>query len=364
MLRCFQTERRPSPATAPSPAPRRAGRGLALLAAALLAACAPRVEPAGPVIATPALLPEQDTLLAADGARLKLRHRAPPEGVAPRAVILALHGFNDHSGNFLIDGFDRLAEGGVVTYAYDQRGFGASPGRTLWPGAESMAADAAEALRLLRSRHPDLPLYLMGESMGAAVAVLAATGQPLPVDGILLMAPAFWSRAEVGPVATGAFWLLAHTLPALAFPPSAGNITASDNIDALRRFGRDPLTIKDTRIDAAWGLFGLMDRATQSLAGCCAAPTLVLQGAQDRVVPPEVTRAALSRMRPEARLARYPEGFHLLLRDGVKEQVADDILAWIRDPRAPLPSGADREGQAWLGRPAPALVAAAPIPGG
>lgn len=335
------------------------------LAALLLAilACAPRVEPAGPTITAPLL--QDDAILAADGAQLKLRRRDPPPGVPVRAVMLALHGFNDHSGNFLQDGFGRLAEGGVLTYAYDQRGFGASPGRTLWAGAESMAADAATALRLLRARHPDLPLFLMGESMGASVAVLAATGQPLPVDGMLLMAPAFWSRAEIGPVAVGAFWLLAHTLPALAFPPSAGNIAASDNEEALRRFGRDPLTIKDTRIDAAWGLLDLMDRASRNLAGCCAMPTLVLQGAKDRVVPPSVTQAALAAMQPEARLARYPDGLHLLLRDSIRDSVADDILAWMAAPRAPLPSGADQVGAAWLGRsPPPALAGQAAPPGG
>ncbi|MCQ4159410.1 lysophospholipase [Roseomonas sp. GC11] len=322
---------------------------LPLALALLPASCAPRVEPAGPAIATPAWRPEQDSFLAADGARLRLHRRDPPPGVAPRAVLLALHGFNDHAGNFLVDGFGDLAAAGVQVYAYDQRGFGASPHRGVWAGAESMVADAAEALRLLRTRHPDLPLFLMGESMGAAVAVLAAAEQPLPVQGLILMAPAFWSREAVGPVAVGLFWLVAHSVPALAFPPGAGNISASDNIAALRRFSRDPLTIKDTRFDAAWGLFGLMDRATLALPGCCGLPTLVLQGAKDRVVPPDITRRALARMGEDVALARYPEGWHLLLRDKVSATVIPDLLAWMAQPGAALPSGADRVGEAWLG---------------
>jgi alpha-beta hydrolase superfamily lysophospholipase len=349
---------------------RRTARALALAALLAAAACAPRVEPAGPAVTAPLL--REEAILAPDGALLRLHRRDPPAGVPLRAVLLALHGFNDHAGNFLVDGFDRLAEGGVRTYAYDQRGFGASPGRTLWAGAESLAADAATALRLLRARYPETPLFLIGESMGASVAVLAATAQPLPAEGMMLMAPAFWSRAEIGPVAVGAFWLLAHTLPALAFPPGAGSIVASDNDAALRRFGRDPLTIKDTRIDAAWGLLDLMDRASLALPGCCDLPTLVLQGAKDRVVPPEVTRGQLAQMRPDTRLARYPDGLHLLLRDGIRDRVAEDMLAWMLAPRAPLPSGADQAGAAWLGRPAapapalaePAAAAAARPEGG
>lgn len=343
----------PGPASPGQALLRRALWGHALLGLALLAlaGCAPRVVPAGPAVLAPALA--EDAIVAADGARLKLHRRDPPAGLPPRAVLLALHGFNDHAGNFLLDGFGRLAEAGVLTYAYDHRGFGASPNRTLWPGEETLAADAAAALRLLRERHPGLPLFLLGESMGAAVAVLAVTGPAAaaPPDGMLLMAPAFWSYAAIGPVAKGAFWLLAHSLPALAFPPGAGSITASDNTAALRRFSRDPLTIKDTRIDAAWGLLGLMDGATARLAGCCAPPTLVLQGAKDRVAPPSVTRGALRGMRPETRLARYGEGWHLLLRDGVSDSVAEDILSWMEDPARALPSGADAVGAAWLAEP-------------
>src|ERR671931_230597 len=52
-----------------------------------------------------------------------------------------------------------------------------------------MVADAAHAARLLRERHPGVPFYLMGESMGAAVAILAAIGGA-EIDGLILVAPA------------------------------------------------------------------------------------------------------------------------------------------------------------------------------
>ncbi|MFC7553356.1 serine aminopeptidase domain-containing protein [Pseudoroseomonas wenyumeiae] len=126
-------------------------------------------------------------------------------------------------------------------------------------------------------------------------------------------------------------------MPALGFPAAAGGISASDNLDALRRNGRDPLVIKITRIDAAWGLLDAMDRATQALPRCCAVPVLILQGAKDGVVPPGVTRAALRRMPPGPRLARYPDGFHLLLRDKVRGTVAADLLAWMADPARHCP---------------------------
>jgi alpha-beta hydrolase superfamily lysophospholipase len=329
----------------------------ALLAAALAlgAGCTPVVMPAGPPIAAPAVA--GDAILAADGARLPLR-TFRPEG-APRAVLLALHGFNDHSGNFLADSIAQLNAAGVLVYAYDQRGFGRAPNRGLWPGATTLAEDAATAAQLLRARHPALPLLLLGESMGAAVAILAAgLPQPPPVDGYVLLAPALWSRENMPAVMRGSLWLAGRTMPVMAFGGGVGGIVASDNPAALRRLGRDPLVLRNTRVDAAIGLVDLMDAAVAALPGCCrgtsgaAVPALVLYGAQDMIVPARPARLALRQMPAEApiRLGVYEAGFHLLLADTNREAVARDILAFITDPRAPLPSGADAFAPEWLAR--------------
>ena len=87
----------------------------------------------------------------------------------PRAVILALHGFNDYSNAFAAPGA-AWARLGIATYAYDQRGFGAAPARGRWAGGRVFAEDATTAACLLRQRHPGVPLYLLGESMGGGRA--------------------------------------------------------------------------------------------------------------------------------------------------------------------------------------------------
>jgi alpha-beta hydrolase superfamily lysophospholipase len=321
------------------------------LAVLVVAGCTPVVIPAGPATAPPAL--NDDAIIAADGARLPLR-RYPPEG-RPRAIILALHGFNDHAGNFLTDSLPRLNEAGLLIYAYDQRGFGRAPNRGYWAGAETLARDAADAARAIRARHPGLPLWMLGESMGAAVAILAGATDAPPVDGYILLTPALWSRDAMNPAMRGGLWLIARTMPILGFQGGVGGVLASDNPAALRRLGRDPLVIRTTRVDAAVGLVDLMDAAVASLPACCQgrngrAPTLMLIGAQDSVMPNRVSRAALLRVPPEAlpRVAAYRDGFHLLLAGLNREVVMRDILAFIATPTAPLPSGADADAPDWL----------------
>src|SRR5438477_7449193 len=103
--------------------------------------------------------------IAADGVSLPLRKWLPQGEV--KAVILALHGFNDYSNAFTMPA-PLWAEHGIATYAYDQRGFGGAPMRASWAGSARLAGDAVTATRLLRAIYPGRPIYLLGESMGVA----------------------------------------------------------------------------------------------------------------------------------------------------------------------------------------------------
>jgi alpha-beta hydrolase superfamily lysophospholipase len=117
-------------------------------------------------------------------------------------------------------------------------------------------------------------------------------------------------------------------------------ITASDNRDMLLALGRDPLVIKETRLDALYGMVNLMDAALEAGAGF-PGPALILYGAQDEIIPKEPMGRIIGALGGSKRLALYEGGYHMLLRDLRAEVVWADIAAWIADTTAPLPSGAD-----------------------
>ena len=313
----------------------------ALLLAALNGACAPRLAPPGPGPTPPRLA--QDNLITADGLELPLRAWLP-ERSAPKAVILALHGFNDYSRAF--EGPGRYwAARDIATYAYDQRGFGAAPHRGLWAGADAMTGDLNVAAEAIRARHPDVPLVLLGDSMGGAVVLAAVTGpEPPTADGVVLVAPAVWARATMPLSHRVALWLGAHTVPWLKLSGRGLKIQASDNVEMLRELGRDPLYIKETRIDAIHGLTDLMDMALRG-APRLAVPALLLYGENDEVIPEDPTlrlwQSLPEETRRHQRVALYADGWHMLLRDLQAEVVLGDVVHWIAAPQAPLPSGAE-----------------------
>lgn len=326
------------------PRPRLIARRFALLALlAALAACAPRVQPSGPF--SHAAQIRDNALIARDGARLPIRVWRPTTG-APRAVVAALHGFNDYARAFE-DAGHAFAKRGIITYAIDQRGFGRAPGFGLWAGTDAMINDLSALAETVQARHPGVPLFLLGDSMGGAVVMsaLARGFAPRPA-GAVLVAPAVWGRKAMGPLKSAALWLSAHTVPWFRATAEGLGVTPSDNTEMLRRLARDPLIIKATRIDAIWGLVNLMDEA-QAAAGRIKVPVLLMYGNHDEVIPPAPTRAAIKSLtgRGKTRIAVYRSGYHMLLRDLQAATPIGDIAGWVINPAAPLVSGADRDVQ-------------------
>jgi alpha-beta hydrolase superfamily lysophospholipase len=283
----------------------------------------------------------------ADGAHLPVRTWLPDR--KPWAVVLALHGFNDSRDAWEIPA-PSFTDAGIALFAPDQRGFGGAPGRGRWPGGQALVDDARTTAALLHARYPGARLYLMGESMGAAVLMaLAEQPDPPPAAGYVFLAPAVWGRAEMNIFLRTGLWLASTLVPGVSVTGQEVplDVRASDNRAALIRLSRDALTLHRTRFDTLRGLVDLMDTALAAAANV-RVRALFLYGGRDDFVPRQATTATWRALPPTAREAFYPEGHHLLLRDLDRGLPIGDVIAWMRDPAAPLPSNADQAARTWL----------------
>ena len=118
-----------------------------------------------------------------DGYRLPVSVWRPHDDIPVRAVVLALHGLNDYRNAFAAVG-PALAAHGIVTYAYDQRGFGETQAAGIWHGGWRLAQDMRAMAKLLRSAYPGQPLYALGESLGGAVLLGTLQQTPPAIDGM------------------------------------------------------------------------------------------------------------------------------------------------------------------------------------
>lgn len=314
-----------------------------LLSRALLAGLSVAVAAGGLLRARPRPVrrrrsPElrDDAVVASDGTRLPVTVWRPEQPAL--GIIIALHGFGDHRHAFDAAG-PLFAAGGLTLYAFDQRGFGETRTRGAWPGVENLVGDVRDVSRAVRSAHPGLPLALLGESMGGAVALAAAT--EAEVDALVLSAPAVRGDLSDRQLDDLALRLAALALPWLSVEVEQGGRPWLLPGEA-KRFAEDPLIIRELSAGTYEGLIELANRAID-VSRAKTRPALVLHGGLDTALPRQVVDVLMSRLGASATLETYPERHHLLLHERGIEEVVDDILRWLRPvlaAAAPPPSAA------------------------
>jgi acylglycerol lipase len=302
----------------------------------LFGCSAPKTQLPSGISQTPKL--ERNQFISDDGYRLPITRYWPhsPEYAAPKGIVIALHGFNDYSKAF--EGMCQyFVSRDMACVAYDQRGFGDTEMVGIWPQVGRLQKDLHAIIELLHQQNPELPIFLVGESMGGAVILTAISDSSLILDkgvqGAILYAPAVWARSTQPWYQKFVLWVLVHTFP--DWTPTGMNldIQATDNIAALRAMGQDDKIIKATRIDTIYGLIDLMDAALLASKDV-SINTLVLYGEKDEIIPKAPTCEMLQQMRSidqNVRFKHYPDGYHMLTRDLQANRVFADSLMWMSD---------------------------------
>lgn len=257
----------------------------------------------------------------------------------PQHIVLGVHGFNDYSKSFERLAQHLVAETQATVYAYDQRGFGANPQPGVWPGSEELINNLRHIAAQLRERYPSLPLTVIGESMGGAVVLIAASETPgLAVDQIILKAPAVWGAQSMPLYQRVSLYTMNLIAPEMSFTGrglSSLGIRPTDDPEISRDLSRDPLVIKATRVSSLAGVTELMGRA-QTQTNLPSQRTLVLYGLRDRIIPPQPVCDWLTNLNSaapttlKADFIVYKEGWHMLTRQLSARETVEDIAHWIQ----------------------------------
>ena len=266
-----------------------------------------------------------DHVATRDGTTLLTRHWPVPDG-EPWATMLLVHGLAEHSGRYEHVGA-QLSEAGIDTHGYDQRGFGASGGpRASVERWSQLHDDLEERLAGLRSSAPSRPLVLYGHSLGGLVSLgYVLDGRARP-DFLVLSAPAIgasvplWQRVLVGS--------LRRVAPGLLLSNRLDTQVLSSDPDVRAKYLSDPLNQHRSTVRFAYAAFGEQRRVAGGLDRL-SLPTLVVHGAEDRLVPTHTS--AVLEGRPGVTRRVYPGTRHELHNEPVGRQEVDDIVAWVRD---------------------------------
>jgi alpha-beta hydrolase superfamily lysophospholipase len=260
---------------------------------------------------------------------LPLYYQAWVSGKAqPRAVLVNLHGLGDHSGLYL-NLARHFPARGVRLYAFDMRGNGRSPGQRAYLRSwEEYRGDLDAFVGCVRQWEPDLPLFLLGNSLGGLVVLDYVLHHPRRVSGVIAAAPVL-GEVGVPPILMTLGRLMSRVLP---------RFSLNVGMD-LTGLAQDPAIIEAVLADPLFHRRGTARLSTevteairrvQRLAGSLSLPLLLLHGSADRMVPPDGSRAFFAKVRfPDRELREYPGAYHGLFADRGFEEVLADLERWI-----------------------------------
>lgn len=238
----------------------------------------------------------------------------------PRYIAVLVHGYGEHAGRYEHVA-DELVSGGAEVYAADYPGHGRSAGeRALIEDVDDLAADTARVVALATEAHPELPLALIGHSLGGMVATRFAQLHPEQLSVLVLSGPAIGGNPDIlGLVALPEIPEIPIDTSWLSRDPEVGIRYAEDPLVWHGPFSRPTLEALVNGVDqvAGGGDFGTL-------------PTLWMHGEEDPLCPLPQAREAIARVRGanfEERI--YPGARHEIFNETNKDEVLGDLTEFL-----------------------------------
>lgn len=278
------------------------------------------------------------TLTAPDGTELGAFRWSG--GADPLIIVQIAHGMGEHAGRYARLA-NALVEAGAVVYAHDHRGHGRTAGDPSrhgdlgaggWP---ALVADLGVVGNHARSEHPDLPLVVLGHSMGSFALQRYLLDHSADLDGAVLSGTSAVDVIAAGIDPTQEVDLSAFNAP---FEPARTEYDwLSRDPDEVDAYVADPACGFGLDAPSAASMIEGMDGVAdpERLAGIRSdLPILLLSGDADPLAGGGALITLVADRYREAGLASvsvhlYPDARHEVFNETNRDEITADLLAWL-----------------------------------
>ena len=269
----------------------------------------------------------EEQIESAKGVKIFVRSWAPP--ATPRAVMVVCHGVNSHGGQYLWAAGQFVAAGFAV-FALDLRGRGRSEGERFY--VEDIAdyvSDVAGTIALAKSRHPGLPVYLLGHSAGGVVSATYVLDNQAQLAGFICESFAF--QVPAPGFALAAIKGISHLAPRLPVL-KLKNEDFSRDPKAVEALNNDPLTAHEVQPALTVAALVRADERLHDEFPSITLPLLIMHGTVDKATVCHGSQFFYDTAGSSDKTLKLYEGhYHDLLNDIGKEQVMADIQHWLTE---------------------------------
>lgn len=251
--------------------------------------------------------------------------------IETKAAILCVHGLGLHNGTYKAFA-ERMSKLGYAVYAVDVRGFGS------WQEAmgrkkidfDGCLEDVHKTLKVIHRVHPQLPVFILGESMGGAIALRETSMYPDLVDGLISSVPAGDRFKQHKTAFKVGFKLL--TSPDKEFDIGTSVIDQATKKPGLREtWSKDPLGRLQLSPRELVQFQSFMNENRESAKRIESTPVLMVQGCEDKLVKPQGTVAIFNNVSSKDKeMVLVHNAEHLIFEEGqFDDYVIDTVNNWL-----------------------------------
>jgi acylglycerol lipase len=274
----------------------------------------------------------EETIESAKGLRIFVRSWVPES--QPRAAVVMCHGVNSHGGQYRAVG-EQFAAAGLAAFALDLRGRGRSDGERFYvEDVAEYVADVSNTIALAQSRHPGLPVYLLGHSAGGVVSATYVLDNQAELAGFICESFAF--QVPAPGFALAAIKGISHIAPRLPVLKLKNEDFSRDPawVEALNN---DPLTAHEAQPAITVAALVRADERLHDEFPSITLPVLIMHGTNDKATVCQGSQFFYDTVGSKDKTLKLYDGhFHDLLNDVGKEMVMADVMNWlnVRLPKA------------------------------
>jgi acylglycerol lipase len=267
--------------------------------------------------------------------RLFYRKMLPGTSEKIEKVVLCIHGLHSHGEKFILLA-DHFVKYNWATYALDLRGHGLS-----WTTPEQRGDvdnyqdwvdDVLEFMEYLHGQYPEVPIYIIAESMGAGLSVHVAISHPPGLQGLIFISPA------LKPIPQVKLSLALRTITYGQFAPdkqvirNRGKGVLVSNTEVYQQYQlEDPLRLTQLTPRYYFQVLSMLAKL-KSFDYNSFYPVMVFYGEDDHMIDFRAIKEFILRVNNKDKSLHYiPNAFHEMLTDfqAVRYGLYKKITAWI-----------------------------------
>jgi len=245
-------------------------------------------------------------------------------------TVVHCHGLGEHSERHR-NTFQKLLANGFNVFRFDFRGCGESKGERQWiDDFADYVEDARSVVAEARKRAPNLPIFLMGHSLGGAVALTLVGKGEGTVSGLVLSAPAYQVGKGVSPLKIKIGKLLEKWLPHLKIPGSLDLSTLSRDPKVVEAYKCDPLCCTYNTVKQGNEILKALSHLPEAV-GRVKVPLLIAHGDHDKLIPVEGSRELFRKAPSSDKLLKeFHGGYHELHNDVIHDEYLNYVSGWLK----------------------------------